>query len=53
MGYEAEDSSVDSPEVFPRPDGTTYACGLSSEAPLPLDPAEVMPDRGACERLRT
>jgi glycine/D-amino acid oxidase-like deaminating enzyme len=51
--YEAADGSVDSPEVFPRPDGTTYVCGLSSEAPLPLDPAEVMPDPGACERLRT
>jgi glycine/D-amino acid oxidase-like deaminating enzyme len=52
VDYEAEDGSVDSPEVFPRPDGTTYVCGLSSEAPLPLDPAEVVPDPGACERLR-
>ena len=50
--YEAGDGAVDSPEVFPRPDGTTYVCGLSSEAPLPHDPAEVGPDPGACERLR-
>lgn len=50
--YEAEDGLVDSPEVFPRPDGTTYVCGLSSEAALPLDPAAVEPDPGACERLR-
>jgi glycine/D-amino acid oxidase-like deaminating enzyme len=50
--YEAEDGSMDSPEVFPRPDGTTYICGLSSEAPLPVDPAAVSPDPGACERLR-
>jgi len=50
--YEAEDGAVDTPEVFPRPDGTTYVCGLSSEAPLPKDPAEVVPDPGACERLR-
>ncbi|MGH6901152.1 MAG: NAD(P)/FAD-dependent oxidoreductase [Geminicoccaceae bacterium] len=50
--YEAEDGSVHAPEVFPRPDGTTYVCGLSSEAPLPLDPAGVVPDPGACERLR-
>ncbi|MGH6897319.1 MAG: NAD(P)/FAD-dependent oxidoreductase [Geminicoccaceae bacterium] len=52
VAYEAEDGSVDSPEVFPRPDGTTCVCGLSSEAPLPLDPAGVVPDPGACERLR-
>ena len=38
---EAEDGAVDSPEVFPRPDGTTYVCGLSSAAPLPADPAAV------------
>ncbi|HET6521613.1 MAG TPA: FAD-dependent oxidoreductase [Geminicoccaceae bacterium] len=50
--YEAEDGSVDAPEVFPRPDGTTYVCGLSSRAPLPVDPAAVAPDPGACERLR-
>jgi glycine/D-amino acid oxidase-like deaminating enzyme len=49
---EAADGSVDSPEVFPRPDGTTYVCGLSSEAPLPVDPAAVVPDPGAYERLR-
>jgi glycine/D-amino acid oxidase-like deaminating enzyme len=50
---EAEDGAVDTPEVFPRPDGTTYVCGLSSEAALPKDPAEVVPYPGACERLRT
>ena len=50
--YEAEDGSVDSPEVFPRPDGTTYVCGLSSEVPLPADPAAILPDPRAYERLR-
>ena len=49
---ETEDGSVDSPEVFPRPDGTTYVCGLSSEEPLPLDPAEVTSDAGAQARLK-
>jgi glycine/D-amino acid oxidase-like deaminating enzyme len=49
---ESEDGALDTPEVFPRPDGTTYVCGLSSEAPLPADPAEVTSDAGAQARLR-
>ena len=49
--YEAGDGEVHGPEVFPRPDGTTYVCGLSSDSPLPIDPAEVDPDPGASERL--
>jgi glycine/D-amino acid oxidase-like deaminating enzyme len=40
-----------SPELFPRPDGTTYICAISSEEPLPLDPARVKPEPGAIERL--
>lgn len=40
-----------SPEVFPRSDGTTYVCGLSSQTSLPVDPAGVVPDRGAISRL--
>ena len=43
---------VASPEVFPRPDGTTYVCALSSDSPLPVDPAMVGPDDGAIARLR-
>ena len=39
------------PEVFPRADGTVYVCGVSSEGPLPDDPAEAGPDAGAPERL--
>ncbi len=48
-----EDGEILSPEVFPRADGTTYVCAISSESPLPLDPASVAPDAGAIERLRT
>ena len=43
--------AVQSPEFFPRSDGTTYVCAISSESPLPIDPAEVSPDPGAIERL--
>jgi glycine/D-amino acid oxidase-like deaminating enzyme len=51
---ELEDAAgaVHAPEVFPRPDGTTYVCGLSSESPLPVDPGQVVPDPGAPETLR-
>jgi len=42
---------VQTPEVFPRSDGTTYVCAISSESPLPVDPAAVLPDPGAIERL--
>ena len=40
-----------SPEVFPRPNGTTYVCAVSSDSPLPVDPADVVPDPGAIDRL--
>ena len=40
-----------SPEVFPRADGTVYACAISSDSPLPDDPAGAAPDEGAAERL--
>jgi glycine/D-amino acid oxidase-like deaminating enzyme len=47
-----EDSGeLHSPEIFPRPDGTTWACAISSSSPLPFDPADVAPDPGAMERL--
>jgi len=31
------------PEVYPRPDGEVYLCGLSEEVPLPESPALVQP----------
>lgn len=36
-----------SPEIFPRPDGTTYVCAVSSERPAPEEPGDVAPDLGA------
>jgi glycine/D-amino acid oxidase-like deaminating enzyme len=44
--------AVQTPEMFPRADGTTYVCAISSESPLPIDPARVAPDPGAIERLQ-
>jgi glycine/D-amino acid oxidase-like deaminating enzyme len=51
--YREASGVMQSPELFPRSDGTTYVCAISSESPLPVDPAEVMPDPGAIERLET
>ncbi|PZX17008.1 glycine/D-amino acid oxidase-like deaminating enzyme [Palleronia aestuarii] len=45
------DGGSASPEIFPRADGTVYACAISSEAALPDDPAATGPDPGAIERL--
>ena len=51
---EVEDAAGEAhaPELFTRPDGTTYFCGLSSEDPVPDDPAAVAPDPDAERRLR-
>ncbi|MBG03630.1 MAG: D-amino-acid oxidase [Rhodospirillaceae bacterium] len=43
---------ISTPEVMPRPDGTTYVCGLSGEAPLPVDPAHVGTEEGGPEKLQ-
>ena len=51
LEYQERGGALQSPEVFPRADGTTYVCAISSERPLPLDPGEVGPDPGAMERL--
>jgi glycine/D-amino acid oxidase-like deaminating enzyme len=47
-----ESGMAHSPEIFPRGDGTTWVCAISSESPLPIDPADVAPDPGAMERLQ-
>ena len=51
LEYREPTGAIQSPELFPRGDGTTYVCAISSESPLPLDPADVNPDPGAIERL--
>jgi glycine/D-amino acid oxidase-like deaminating enzyme len=51
LDYEESPGAILSPEVFPRDDGTTYVCAISSESPLPIDPGRVVPDDGAIARL--
>ncbi len=46
-----ETGAILTPEIFPRADGTTYVCAISSEPPLPADAAAVAPDEGADGQL--
>jgi len=52
LAYRERSGAMLTPELFPRPDGTTYVCGISSQEPLPIDPAEVAPEPGAIECLQ-
>ena len=50
--YQDERGVHDSPEVYPRPDGEVYVCGLSDDTPLPASPERVRPKEGACDALK-
>ena len=52
LEYAENAGSILSPEIFPRADGTTYVCAISSDSPLPVDPDLVVPDDGAIDRLK-
>lgn len=43
MDYTTETGEQLEPEIFPRPDGEVYLCGLSDMAPLPECPDQVLP----------
>ncbi len=51
LEYRETNGALYTPELFPRTDGTTYVCAISSESPLPINPAEITPDPGALDRL--
>jgi glycine/D-amino acid oxidase-like deaminating enzyme len=51
LEYQEASGEILTPELFPRADGTTWVCAVSSSAPLPIDPADVSPDEGAHARL--
>lgn len=52
VDYRSPSGIRTTPEIFPRPDGTTYVCGLPSETPLPDDPATIAPAPGEVQTLR-
>jgi glycine/D-amino acid oxidase-like deaminating enzyme len=51
LEYQESSGEVLTPELFPRADGTTWVCAVSSTEPMPVDPARVSPDEGAHARL--
>jgi glycine/D-amino acid oxidase-like deaminating enzyme len=51
LEYREASGGLLSPELFPRADGTTWVCAISSVGPLPVDPADVAADEGAHARL--
>ena len=51
LEYREASGEILTPELFPRADGTTYVCAISSTRPVPVDPADVAPDEGAHARL--
>jgi glycine/D-amino acid oxidase-like deaminating enzyme len=53
LEYQEASGEILTPELFPRADGTTWVCAVSSDAPVPIDPADVVADDGAHARLET
>jgi len=51
LEYREASGEILTPEVFPRADGTTWVCAVSTVGPVPVDPADVAPDRGAHARI--
>lgn len=51
LDYREASGEALTPELFPRANGTTWVCAISSTGPLPIDPADVAPDENAHARL--
>jgi glycine/D-amino acid oxidase-like deaminating enzyme len=51
LEYQEAGGEMLTPELFPRADGTTWICAISSAGPVPVDPAAIAPDAGAHARL--
>ena len=53
LEYREASGDILTPELFPRADGTTWVCAISTAGPVPVDPSDVAPDEGAHARLET
>jgi glycine/D-amino acid oxidase-like deaminating enzyme len=51
VDYQTDDGRRLEPEIFPRPDGTVYVCGMRDPAPLPESPDDVEVRGAACDVL--
>jgi glycine/D-amino acid oxidase-like deaminating enzyme len=51
VDYRTADGRHLEPEIFPRPDGSVYVCGMADPAPLPDSPDEVDVSEAACATL--
>jgi glycine/D-amino acid oxidase-like deaminating enzyme len=51
VDYRTADGRHLEPEVFPRPDGEVYVCGMADPAPLPDSPEEVEVSEAGCATL--
>ena len=51
VDYRTADGRALEPEIFPRPDGEVYICGMADPAPLPDSPEAVEVDDTACAVL--
>jgi glycine/D-amino acid oxidase-like deaminating enzyme len=51
LEYREADGEMLTPELFPRANGTTWVCAISSTGSVPIDPAAVAADEGAYARL--
>jgi glycine/D-amino acid oxidase-like deaminating enzyme len=49
LEYREASGEILTPELFPRADGTTWVCAISSTGPLPVAPADVESPPGAME----
>jgi glycine/D-amino acid oxidase-like deaminating enzyme len=51
VDYRAADGRRLEPEIFPRPDGEVYVCGMADPTPLPESPDAVEVSEAACDVL--
>jgi len=51
VDYRTADGRVLEPEIFPRPDGEVYICGMADPAPLPDSPEAVEVNDASCAIL--
>ena len=49
--YESASGERSSPEIVARAGGEVWACGQSSDDPLPIDPADVTVDEAKCREI--